>query len=176
VTDKTQRRIRVKWVRSGIGSPYRAKNMIRSLGLRRLHQVVERPDTPQIRGLVARIPRLVEIVSEAPAVLWPKTREYTIGPAEPKPESKRRPARPAGVVEVEEKVAAGTGQAPLAHSAPARQADKRKERAAASRAAGAKKQTKVVAQKGADKGKATKIAESRKKEEKRTKAPDKGKK
>ena len=45
----------------------------------RLNQVVERPDTPQIRGLVARMPHLVEVVSETAAVklLGP---EYTIIP------------------------------------------------------------------------------------------------
>lgn len=52
--------------------------MVRSLGLRRLNQVVERPDTPQIRGLVARIPHLVQIVDESPRPAWAIVPEYTV--------------------------------------------------------------------------------------------------
>lgn len=72
--------IRVKWVRSGIGFNYRQKEMVRSLGLRRLNQVVERPDTPQVRGLVARIPHLVEIVKEMPLTVQMAVPEYTLLP------------------------------------------------------------------------------------------------
>jgi large subunit ribosomal protein L30 len=60
--DKTTKTIRIKWVRSGIGFPRRQKTWVRSLGLTELNQVVERPDTPQIRGLVARAHHLVEIL------------------------------------------------------------------------------------------------------------------
>ena len=89
--DRAQGTIRIKWVRSGIGFSYRQKEMIRSLGLRRLNQIVERPDSPQIRGLVARIPHLVEVVSEAvePARSWGA--EYTILP----PQAVVTPATPA---------------------------------------------------------------------------------
>ncbi len=57
--------------------------MVRSLGLRRLNQVVERVDSPQVRGLVARIPQFVEIVSEAPRPpVWADVQEYTLLPKE----------------------------------------------------------------------------------------------
>jgi len=81
VTEKAQRTIHIKWVRSGIGFTYHQKGMVRSLGLLRLNQVVERPDTAQIRGLVASIPHLVEIVGE-PAKLapWAAIPEYTLRP------------------------------------------------------------------------------------------------
>ena len=86
VTEKAQRTIRIKWVRSGIGFSYRQKEMVRSLGLRRLHQVVERPDTPQIRGLVAQIPHLVTIVDEpSRPTAWASLPEYTIRPPEVAP-------------------------------------------------------------------------------------------
>ncbi|MDE3178811.1 MAG: 50S ribosomal protein L30 [Acidobacteriota bacterium] len=52
----------VRWVRSGIGFSAHQKEMVRSLGLRRLNQTVELQDTPPVRGLVASIPHLVEIV------------------------------------------------------------------------------------------------------------------
>ncbi len=79
MTEKAQRTVHIKWVRSGIGFTYRQKGMVRSLGLRRLHQVVERPDTAQIRGLVARIPHLVEIISDPPRPpAWAAIPEYTL--------------------------------------------------------------------------------------------------
>jgi large subunit ribosomal protein L30 len=82
MADKTTRTIRIKWVRSGIGFPRRQKIWVRSLGLKELNQVVERPDTPQIRGLVARAHHLVEIVGETPARLWASKPEYTVLPRE----------------------------------------------------------------------------------------------
>ncbi len=79
MTEKAQRKIYIKWVRSGIGFTRWQRNAIRSLGLRRLHHVVERADTPQIRGLVACIPRLVEIVPEPPKpAAGASVPEYTI--------------------------------------------------------------------------------------------------
>ena len=59
MADKTQRTIQIKWVRSGIGFNYQQKTIVRSLGFRRLNQMVVRPDTPQIRGIVAAVPHLV---------------------------------------------------------------------------------------------------------------------
>jgi large subunit ribosomal protein L30 len=35
---------------------------VRSLGLRKLNQVVERPDTPSMRGAVAKVPHLLRII------------------------------------------------------------------------------------------------------------------
>jgi large subunit ribosomal protein L30 len=168
VSDKAQRKIRIKWVRSGIGFSYRAKEMIRSLGLLRLRQVVERPDTPQVRGLVARIPHLVEIVKEVPVSIWGSTPEYTITPPEAKPQPVRGEA---GVAEAE-KVSA------VARSARKSKQEKReKERPAASKAAASKKQVKLAAK---EKARATRAAESKKKErparEKPAKPSGKGKK
>jgi large subunit ribosomal protein L30 len=70
--------IRVKWVRSGIGFTRHQKEMIRNLGLRRLHEVSERVDTPGVRGLVAKVSRFVEIVDEKPAPAWASIPEYKI--------------------------------------------------------------------------------------------------
>jgi large subunit ribosomal protein L30 len=81
VTEKAERTLYVKWVRSGIGFTRRQRKAIRSLGLRRLHHVVERSDTPQVRGQVASIPHLVEIVNAPPkAVPWSAIPEYTVHP------------------------------------------------------------------------------------------------
>ncbi len=81
MTDKSQKKIHIVWKRSGIAFTRRQRASIRGLGLRRLHHVVEREDTPQVRGLVAAIPHLVEIVKEAPKPLpWAAVPEYTVHP------------------------------------------------------------------------------------------------
>ncbi len=54
--------IKVKMIGSVIGCPQGQRATVRGLGLRRLHQVVEREDTPQIRGMVKKIPHLVTII------------------------------------------------------------------------------------------------------------------
>jgi large subunit ribosomal protein L30 len=54
--------LRIKYVRSAIGTPSKHKLIIKSLGFKRLNQVVTRVDTPAIRGMVARVPHLVAIV------------------------------------------------------------------------------------------------------------------
>ncbi len=54
--------LKIQYVRSGIGRPKSQKLVVLGLGLRKLNQVVERPDTPQIRGMVAKIPHLVQII------------------------------------------------------------------------------------------------------------------
>jgi large subunit ribosomal protein L30 len=55
-------KIQLKWVRSSICAPVNQKKVVKGLGFTRLYQVIERPDTPAIRGMVAKVPHLVEIV------------------------------------------------------------------------------------------------------------------
>jgi large subunit ribosomal protein L30 len=54
--------VKLKWVRSAICTPVKHKRVIKGLGFTRLNQVIERPDTLAIRGMVAKVPHLVEIV------------------------------------------------------------------------------------------------------------------
>jgi len=54
--------IQLKWVRSAICAPSKQKLVIKGLGFTRLNQVIERPDTAAIRGMVAKVPHLVEVV------------------------------------------------------------------------------------------------------------------
>jgi len=61
-TDSGSGKIQIKWVRSAICAPTKQKLVIKGLGFTRLNQVIERPDTAAIRGMVAKIPHLVEIV------------------------------------------------------------------------------------------------------------------
>jgi large subunit ribosomal protein L30 len=55
-------KLHLKWVRSAICAPIKQKLVVKGLGFTRLNQVVERPDTAAIRGMVAKVPHLVEIV------------------------------------------------------------------------------------------------------------------
>jgi large subunit ribosomal protein L30 len=61
-------RLKITWVRSCIGRPAWQERVIRSLGLRRLHQSVVHGDTPTIRGMVNKVIHLVDIepLEEAP--------------------------------------------------------------------------------------------------------------
>ncbi len=53
--------LRIRWVRSAIGYPVAVRQTIRGLGLHRLHETVERPDTPAIRGMIHKVRHLVEV-------------------------------------------------------------------------------------------------------------------
>jgi len=119
VSDKAQKTIRIKWVRSGIGFTYHQKRIVRSLGLKKLNQEVERPDTPQIRGLVAKVPHLVKIVEAASKPAWTAVPEYTIyAPQAVAPKlAETAPGTPAE--ETEKAEAAATGEVTAAPVAAA---------------------------------------------------------
>ncbi len=67
MAENKSRSLRLKWVRSAIAAPVKHKKVIRGLGFTRLNQVIEREDTPSVRGMVAKVPHLVEIVSDGKA-------------------------------------------------------------------------------------------------------------
>jgi large subunit ribosomal protein L30 len=54
--------IKIQYYRSFIASPKKHKAVVRSLGITKLNQIVERPDTESMRGAVAKIPHLLRIV------------------------------------------------------------------------------------------------------------------
>jgi large subunit ribosomal protein L30 len=54
--------VKVKWVVSFISCTDDMRQTIRGLGLRRMHQVVEREDTPAVRGMIHKVRHLVEVV------------------------------------------------------------------------------------------------------------------
>jgi large subunit ribosomal protein L30 len=54
--------IQLKWVRSAICAPIKQKKVVKGLGFTRLNQVIVRPDNAAIRGMVKKIPHLIEIV------------------------------------------------------------------------------------------------------------------
>lgn len=54
--------IRIQYYRSFIAAPKPHKEVVRSLGITKLNQIVERPDTPSMRGAVAKVPHLLRFV------------------------------------------------------------------------------------------------------------------
>jgi large subunit ribosomal protein L30 len=50
--------------RSPIGTSYRHRLVLQGLGLRKPHQTVIRPDTPQVRGLVGKVSYLLEVKAQ----------------------------------------------------------------------------------------------------------------
>ena len=55
-------KIKIKLIGSPIGRVEGQKRIVRSLGLKKMNQVVERPDSPSFRGMVKKVPHLLRIV------------------------------------------------------------------------------------------------------------------
>jgi large subunit ribosomal protein L30 len=56
------KKIRVRQIRSGIGCTREMRETLKALGLGRMHKIAERADTKEVRGMIAKIPHLVEVV------------------------------------------------------------------------------------------------------------------
>jgi large subunit ribosomal protein L30 len=54
--------IKIQQVRSGIGFPREMRETLKALGLGKMHRVSERPDSPEVRGMIRKIPHLVKVV------------------------------------------------------------------------------------------------------------------
>ncbi|MDT7603443.1 MAG: large subunit ribosomal protein [Acidobacteriota bacterium] len=54
--------IRIQYYRSTIAASKKHKEIVRSLGLTKLNQIVERPDTPSMRGFAVKVPHLLRII------------------------------------------------------------------------------------------------------------------
>ncbi|MCS7233629.1 MAG: 50S ribosomal protein L30 [Synergistetes bacterium] len=53
--------LKIKWVKSFVGYSQDQRDTIRALGFRKLNQVIEKPDIPQIRGMIKKVHHLIEI-------------------------------------------------------------------------------------------------------------------
>ena len=60
-SNASQTILRITLVRSPLGNSLRHKATVRSLGLRRMHQTVELADSPQLRGMVAKVAHMVTV-------------------------------------------------------------------------------------------------------------------
>ena len=56
------KKIRIRQIRSGIGCPIEMRETLRALGLGKMHRISERVDTKEVRGMINKIPHLVEVV------------------------------------------------------------------------------------------------------------------
>ena len=55
-------KLKIKLVRGNIGKPEKHKKTVEALGLNKVGQVVEKEDTPQIRGMIALVDYMVEVI------------------------------------------------------------------------------------------------------------------
>ncbi|HEX8129009.1 MAG TPA: 50S ribosomal protein L30 [Pyrinomonadaceae bacterium] len=55
-------KIRIQYYRSFIAFPKTQKEIVRSIGLTKINQIVERPDNASMRGVVAKVPHLLRII------------------------------------------------------------------------------------------------------------------
>jgi large subunit ribosomal protein L30 len=62
MAENIEGKIRIKLIRSPICTPEKHKVIVRALGLKKMNQIVERPDTPSFRGFVKKIPHLLALV------------------------------------------------------------------------------------------------------------------
>ena len=60
--DSSGGKIRIQDYRRFIAAPKTHKQIVKSLGLTKLNQIVERPDNDSMRGAVAKVPHLLRIV------------------------------------------------------------------------------------------------------------------
>ena len=58
---KTAGTVKIKWVRSFIGCTDDMRQTIRGLGFRKMNEVVERVDSPAVRGMIHKVRHLVEV-------------------------------------------------------------------------------------------------------------------
>lgn len=59
---KKKAAIRVQQVKSGIGYSRRQSEVLKGMGLRRMHQIVELPDNEASWGMVRKVPHLVRVL------------------------------------------------------------------------------------------------------------------
>jgi len=60
-TNGDNKTIKIRQVKSVIGTRREHREVLKGLGLRRIRDVVERADTPAVRGMVAKVQYLVEV-------------------------------------------------------------------------------------------------------------------
>ncbi|MFA9452614.1 MAG: 50S ribosomal protein L30 [Candidatus Aminicenantaceae bacterium] len=56
-----EKQLRIRLVRSVIGRPQKQREVVKGLGLRRIDSQVVRQDRPEIRGMINKIPHLLEV-------------------------------------------------------------------------------------------------------------------
>jgi len=62
--NQESKKIRIRQVRSSIGTKREHREVLRGLGLRRIRHEVVREDTPSVRGMVNKVSYLLEVHEE----------------------------------------------------------------------------------------------------------------
>ena len=57
-----EKQIQIKLVRSSIGRPKDQRLTLKALGFSKLNQIVSKPDNPQVRGMIAKVAHLVQVI------------------------------------------------------------------------------------------------------------------
>ncbi|KPU26776.1 50S ribosomal protein L30 [Caloranaerobacter sp. TR13] len=55
-------KIKIKLVKSKIGKTEKQKRTIEALGFKKVGQIIEKEDTPQIRGMIQKVSHMVEVI------------------------------------------------------------------------------------------------------------------
>jgi len=57
----SEQALRITLIKSPIGYSERHKATVKALGLHRMHQTIEQPDTAAVRGMIAKVAHLVKV-------------------------------------------------------------------------------------------------------------------
>ncbi len=57
-------KLRITWIKSGIGYDETQRNTLRSLGFHRLHQSIVKEDSNSLRGMINKVRHLVKVEEE----------------------------------------------------------------------------------------------------------------
>ncbi len=74
-TNYTGKTLTVRQIRSAIGNKPKNRGTLRALGLRKIGDTNVLPDRPEIRGMLARVPHLIEVSENAAEKTAEKTAE-----------------------------------------------------------------------------------------------------
>lgn len=66
MAEGTQKKLRIRQVKSAIGTVRTHREVLRGLGLRRIRHEVVRDDTPATRGAISKVGYLLEVSEENP--------------------------------------------------------------------------------------------------------------
>lgn len=58
---KAAKKLKITQVRSGVGRPEKQRLVLKGLGLGKMNRTVLRQDTPETRGMIAKIPHLLKV-------------------------------------------------------------------------------------------------------------------
>jgi large subunit ribosomal protein L30 len=74
---RKRKMLRLKQIRKGLGAPREVRDALKALGLGKLYQFSEIPDTKEVRALMAKVGGLISIL-DGPDILFPREKS-TLG-------------------------------------------------------------------------------------------------